>query len=206
VAGVEPVDANLRLLQVSGEDRRAQPELGVVGPLQGLVEVLDPSDRQQRTEGLLPPDPRFQRDVGDDRGFDEERNVEWLTSQPLAGSRPPSSSVTCFRSDAASAITCLPVWVSPVKPILRTFGFLISSWPTTAPGPTTTLSTPGGRPPSFISSTRRMVDRGVVLAGLATTVFPTARAGAILFASRVSGKFHAIMAPTTPSGRRPTSR
>ena len=50
-----------------------------------------------------------------------------------------------------------------------------------------------------------MVDRGVVLAGLATTVFPTARAGAILFASRVSGKFHGMMAPTTPSGRRTTS-
>src|SRR5437870_546082 len=100
------------------------------------------------------------------------------SSQTMAGSLPPSSSVTCFKSEAASDITCLPVCVSPVKPILRTLGFLISSWPTTAPGPTTTLSTPGGSPPSFISSTSRMVESGVVLAGLATTVVPTASAGA----------------------------
>src|SRR5207245_1996385 len=84
------------------------------------------------------------------------------SSHTIAGSLPPSSRVTCFKSEAASAITCLPVWVSPVNPILRTFGFLISSWPTTAPGPTTTLRTPGGKPPSFISSTSRMVDSGLV--------------------------------------------
>ena len=66
------------------------------------------------------------------------------------------------------------------------------------------MSTPGGSPPSFISSTSRMVESGVVLAGLATTVLPTASAGAILFASRVSGKFQGMMAPTTPSGRRTT--
>src|SRR2546426_6021268 len=83
VAGVQPVDANLRLLEVAGEDRRAEPELRVVGSLQGLVEVLDPSDRQQRTEGLLPPDPGFQRDIGDDRGFEEKAAVEWLTPQSL---------------------------------------------------------------------------------------------------------------------------
>ena len=43
------------------------------------------------------------------------------------------------------------------------------------------------------------------LAGLATTVLPTASAGAILFASSVNGKFQGMMAPTTPSGRRTTS-
>src|SRR2546430_17148743 len=84
VAGVEPVDANLRLLQFAGEDRRAQPELGVVGPLQGLVEVLDPSDRQQQTEGLVPPDPRFKRDAGDDLGVEVEAAVERPTSTPPA--------------------------------------------------------------------------------------------------------------------------
>ena len=41
----------------------------------------------------------------------------------------------------------------------------------------------------------------VVSAGLMTTVFPVARAGAIFHASISSGKFHGITWPTTPSGQ-----
>ena len=41
---------------------------------------------------------------------------------------------------------------------------------------------------------------GVWLAGLQTTVQPTARAGAILRACSVTGKFHGLIAPTTPTG------
>ena len=40
----------------------------------------------------------------------------------------------------------------------------------------------------------------VVSAGLRTTVFPVARAGAIFHASMSSGKFHGITWPITPSG------
>src|SRR6202162_5105151 len=46
VTGVEPIDPELGALQVAGEDRRAEPELRVVGTLKGFVEVLDPRNRQ----------------------------------------------------------------------------------------------------------------------------------------------------------------
>ena len=81
----------------------------------------------------------------------------------------------------------------------------MSSSPTTAPGPVTMLSTPAGSPPSVISSASRSVASGVVLAGFTTTVLPTAMAGAILLTISVSGKFHGIIAPTTPMGLRTTS-
>jgi hypothetical protein len=42
---------------------------------------------------------------------------------------------------------------------------------------------------------------GVVSAGLSTTVFPHANAGAIFHASINNGKFHGITCPATPSGR-----
>ena len=42
---------------------------------------------------------------------------------------------------------------------------------------------------------------GVVSAGLSTTVFPHASAGAIFHASISSGKFHGMICPATPSGR-----
>src|SRR5205823_5470747 len=42
---------------------------------------------------------------------------------------------------------------------------------------------------------------GVVAAGLATTVLPVTSAGASLLHSRVVGKFHGTIAPTTPRGR-----
>ena len=42
---------------------------------------------------------------------------------------------------------------------------------------------------------------GVVSAGLRTTVFPHASAGAIFHAAMSSGKFHGMICPATPSGR-----
>ncbi len=66
------------------------------------------------------------------------------------------------------------------------------------------FSTPGGSPPSVISSASRNVASGVVLAGLTTTVLPTAMAGAILLTISVNGKFHGMIAPTTPIGLRTT--
>jgi hypothetical protein len=42
---------------------------------------------------------------------------------------------------------------------------------------------------------------GVVSAGLRTTVFPVASAGASFHAAISIGKFHGMICPTTPIGR-----
>ena len=64
------------------------------------------------------------------------------------------------------------------------------------------MSQPGGRPASSSSSARRIADSGVAEAGLSTTAQPAASAGAILWATRLSGKLNGEIAPMTPIGSR----
>jgi hypothetical protein len=94
--------------------------------------------------------------------------------------------------------------VDPVKAILSTSG-----WPTSAapvrPSPVMMLTTPGGSPASSHSSANRIAVSEVNSAGLSTTVFPVAIAGAIFHASMSSGKFQGMIWPTTPMGTRPGS-
>ena len=66
--------------------------------------------------------------------------------------------------------------------------------------PMTRLATPL-RQPGIDQAIEHVDERqGVWLAGLQTIVQPTARAGAILRACSVMGKFHGPIAPTTPTG------
>ena len=115
---------------------------------------------------------------------------------------PPSSSVTRLTVLAAPSMTRLPTSVEPVKPILATSGWAIKRSPTTEPGPTTTLSTPSGRPAASASSAKRSAVSGVSSAGLRTTVLPHASAGPSFQLASMSGKFQGTMRPTTPSGSR----
>ncbi|MNT66335.1 hypothetical protein D3C72_2043960 [compost metagenome] len=69
----------------------------------------------------------------------------------------------------------------------------------------TILSTPAGNPACWASHTSASAVSGVSSAGLATTVQPAASAGAILRAIIASGKFHGVMAATTPTGSLITS-
>jgi hypothetical protein len=97
----------------------------------------------------------------------------------------------------------LPTAVEPVNEILRTRGS--SSHTSTTSGvrsrdAVTTLSTPGGTPASSASLTSASEVSGVSSAGLATTVQPAASAGAILRAIMAAGKFHGVIAATTPTG------
>jgi hypothetical protein len=74
--------------------------------------------------------------------------------------------------------------------------------PSTDPGPRTRFSTPGGRPARCTMSAIAHGDAGTSSAGLNTTVLPHASAGAIFQAGIASGKFHGVIAATTPSGSR----
>src|SRR5688500_1518502 len=74
--------------------------------------------------------------------------------------------------------------------------------PTTLPRPGTTLSTPAGNPHSFAYSANLSSESDVFDAGLITTVFPHASAGAIFHTASISGKFHGVIAPMTPTGSR----
>ena len=117
----------------------------------------------------------------------------------MFGDLPPSSMVLGIRFSAAYCMICRPVVVSPVKLILAMRGLDASGAPTSEPWPLTTFSTPAGSMSPIRSiSTPRL--SGVSEAGLITTQFPVASAGAIFHAAISSGKFHGMICPTTPIG------
>ena len=98
-------------------------------------------------------------------------------------------------------ISSLPTSVEPVKESLRTRGLRVSSPPTSAGRDVvTTLNTPAGMPARSASSARASADRGVSSAGLTTTGQPAASAGAALRVIIALGKFHGVIAATTPIG------
>src|SRR6185437_7706130 len=74
--------------------------------------------------------------------------------------------------------------------------------PSFDPCPITRFKTPGGRPARCTMSTSVHGDAGASSAGLNTTQFPNASAGAIFQAGIASGKFHGVIAATTPTGSR----
>ena len=81
--------------------------------------------------------------------------------------------------------SCLPTSVLPVKEKKRTSRFSTSQRPTSAPGPCTRVTWPGGRPASSSSSKNSAALNGVALRRLRTTVLPDASAGADLVRHQV---------------------
>lgn len=71
--------------------------------------------------------------------------------------------------------------------------------------PYTTLNTPAGTPASVATSARIRAVSGAFSDGLRTTVLPASSAGASLETTCWSGKFHGVIAPTTPIGSRTIS-
>ena len=57
-------------------------------------------------------------------------------------------------------------------------------------------------PASVSSSTKRLASAGVSDAGLRTTVLPQTSAGISFHEGIATGKFHGVIAPTTPIGWR----
>ena len=113
---------------------------------------------------------------------------------------PPSSSETGARWVAAEAMIALPVTEEPVKVTRSTRSSAVSEEPAGAPCPLSTLSTPGGKPASTARRPRSVTDAGVSSLGLMMQVLPHAIAGAIFQVAIISGKFHGLIAATTPAG------
>ena len=127
------------------------------------------------------------------------------SSSTMSGFLPPISSCTRAPALTAAAATDGPTSCDPVKLTASTSGDAASAAPSFEPGPITRFSTPGGRPARWTMSTSVHGDAGTSSAGLNTTVLPNASAGAIFQAGIASGKFHGVIAATTPSGSRVTS-
>ncbi len=109
-----------------------------------------------------------------------------------------------FPVPATERMMTLPTSVEPVKAILAACGWAMMR-PPVEPGPERMLTTPGGRPASWMISASFNAESGVLVAGLMTAQLPIASAGASFHAIISSGKFHGITCPTMPSGatRRP---
>ena len=119
----------------------------------------------------------------------------------MKGALPPSSSDTFLTVDAHCAINCLPTSVEPVNVNLRTSGFSVNSCPIGAERfEVTTLNTPAGMPARRDNSASASADNGVCDGGLITKVQPAANAGPALRVIIAFGKFHGVIAATTPTG------
>src|SRR5918998_1663768 len=90
--------------------------------------------------------------------------------------------------------------MAPAKVIFRTREFSVISRPISRADPVTMLTTPAGMPTSSHNAPQARPENGVCEAGLATTVQPAASAGPIFRASMEEGKFHGVIAATTPTG------
>jgi hypothetical protein len=116
----------------------------------------------------------------------------------MKGALPPNSRPSVFTWSALWRIRTRPISVEPVNVILRIVGLDVISPPMARAFPVTTLKTPLGTPARCASSAMASAEYGVWLAGFSTMVQPAASAGPALRVIIAFGKFHGVMAPTTP--------
>ena len=83
---------------------------------------------------------------------------------------------------------------------LRTLSLPVNSPPMATASPVTTLNTPAGMPARCASSAMASAEKGVCGAGLTTMGQPAASAGPALRVIIAAGKFHGVIAATTPIG------
>ena len=124
------------------------------------------------------------------------------SSKTRNGPFPPSSSERCLPLPAVERRMMRPTSVEPVKAILSTPGCSTIAAPA-FPSPVTMLTTPAGSRAAWHSSAKACAVSEVNSAGLSTTVFPAASAGAIFQESMRRGKFQGMIWPTTPTGAWP---
>src|SRR4029079_17979815 len=114
----------------------------------------------------------------------------------------PSSRNTRLSDSDPRAAMCLPTAVEPVNEIMSTRGSPVSTSPNFAGcAEVTTLNTPAGMSVSSATSLPiHVAEYGVSGAGLRITVHPAAKAGVSFDRLSMNGKFHGVIAPTTPIG------
>ena len=83
---------------------------------------------------------------------------------------------------------------------LRTTGLDVSSAPITRAEPVSTLNRPFGTPARSARMASAMAENGVCEAGFRTMAQPAAKAGPALRVIIAFGKFHGVIAATTPTG------
>ncbi len=120
------------------------------------------------------------------------------TAAPL----PPSSSTTCLRG--AESMIDQPTGPEPVNDTTGSRGSLTSSTVSSLPT-VSTENAPSGSSVSASSSPSSSADSGVRGAGLTMIGAPAAIAGAILCATRFSGKLNGAMPSTGPRATRRTT-
>ncbi len=127
------------------------------------------------------------------------------SSSTMNADLPPSSRNTFFTVSEAARITDRPVGVDPVNDTRSTRGSVASRAPRAWSLEVTMFTTPGGM---SVSSARirptTAAHHGVSGAGLSTIALPAASAGPSLAKLIWCGKFHGVIAPTTPTASRST--
>ena len=87
-----------------------------------------------------------------------------------------------------------------MKVSLRTTGFAVISPPISRAEPVSTLNSPRGNPARSASTASAIAENGVCEAGFSTIAQPAAKAGPALRVIIAFGKFHGVIAATTPIG------
>ena len=90
--------------------------------------------------------------------------------------------------------------MEPVNVIFFTIEFSVKSFPISCASPLIILKTPFGIPDSIANSPNFNAVSGVNSDGLRITEHPAAIAAATFLVTIAKGKFHGVIAATTPTG------
>ena len=118
----------------------------------------------------------------------------------MSADLPPSSSCSFLMFTVDASMMRRPVSVDPVKAMRSTSGCAASAWPASLPRPVTTLMTPAGTPASCRISATRSTDREASSDGFSTAVHPLASTAPMIQNWLLSGPFHGMIPPMTPTG------
>ena len=122
------------------------------------------------------------------------------SASTMNGSEPPNSSTEGFSAAPANAATAAPARGEPVRvtPLIRGSSMIrpIASLPTLM-----TANNPSGAPASSQQAASMRAERMTLGAGLSRNPLPPSRIGTAARTACQSGKFHGMMASTTPVGR-----